>query len=118
MATHAGQKGENRRASRSCDNPNAEPCHSARRMKDTFTIRICANQVSNDLRCGYAGPMKRVQADFVIVGAGAAGCLLANRLSADPSCKVILLEAGARDWNPLIRVPMLAGLLYYLPALN
>jgi choline dehydrogenase len=46
-----------------------------------------------------------VQADYVIVGAGSAGCVLANRLSADPSNRVILIEAGGRDWNPLIHIP-------------
>lgn len=43
--------------------------------------------------------------DYVIVGAGAAGCLLANRLTEDPSVSVCLLEAGAPDRNPYIHIP-------------
>ena len=44
-------------------------------------------------------------ADYIIVGAGAAGCALANRLSEDPRNRVILLEAGGRDRAPLIHAP-------------
>jgi choline dehydrogenase len=52
----------------------------------------------------------RYAADYVIVGAGTAGCLLANRLSADPSASVLLLEAGGRDDWFWIDVPV--GYLY------
>ena len=46
-----------------------------------------------------------MKADYVIVGAGSAGCVLANRLTEDPTVKVLLIEAGGRDWSPYIHVP-------------
>ncbi|MHB8423792.1 MAG: GMC family oxidoreductase [Gammaproteobacteria bacterium] len=54
-----------------------------------------------------------MQYDYIIVGAGSAGCVLANRLSADPAIKVCLLEAGKPDRSTFIHVP--AGIAVILP---
>lgn len=59
-----------------------------------------------------------MEADYVIVGGGSAGCVLANRLSENPDHHVILIEAGGNDINPLIHVP--AGYIKTMvnPAMN
>ena len=44
--------------------------------------------------------------DYIIVGAGSAGCVVANRLSADPACRVLLLEAGGSDRNFWLKLPV------------
>ena len=56
--------------------------------------------------------------DTIIVGAGSAGCVLANRLSEDSRSKILLLEAGPRDTHPWIHVPLGYGKLFWRTDVN
>jgi choline dehydrogenase len=56
--------------------------------------------------------------DYIIVGAGAAGCVLANRLTEDRDVRVLLLEAGGRDLHPLLQIPIGWTMAAAHPAFN
>jgi choline dehydrogenase len=58
------------------------------------------------------------EADYVVVGAGSAGCAVAARLSEDMNRRVVLLEAGGSDWHPLIHIPLMTRLTSTLGSLN
>jgi choline dehydrogenase len=58
------------------------------------------------------------ETDYIVVGAGSAGCVLAERLTASGRHRVALIEAGGSDWNPYVHLPLGYGKLFYNPAVN
>ena len=61
---------------------------------------------------------ERFEADFVVIGAGSAGCAIAARLSEDPATRVLLLEAGGEDKNRWIHIPLGFGKTFADPSVN
>jgi choline dehydrogenase len=61
---------------------------------------------------------ERIEVDFIVVGAGSAGCAVASRLSENPETKVLLLEAGGEDKNRWIHIPLGFGKTFADPSVN
>jgi len=59
-----------------------------------------------------------IEADFIVIGAGSAGCTIASRLSEDPATRVLLLEAGGEDTNRWIHIPLGFGKTFADPSVN
>ncbi|HEY2131420.1 MAG TPA: choline dehydrogenase [Acetobacteraceae bacterium] len=62
--------------------------------------------------------METIEADYIVVGAGSAGCVIAARLTEDRSCRVVVLEAGGEDSSPWIHIPLGYGKTITDPRVN
>ena len=56
--------------------------------------------------------------DIIIVGAGSAGSIAANRLSQDQNLKILILEAGPNNFHPMIKIPLGYGMTFYNKSIN
>jgi len=65
-----------------------------------------------------AAGQNSIEADFIVIGAGSAGCTIASRLSEDPATRVLLLEAGGEDTNRWIHIPLGFGKTFADPSVN
>jgi choline dehydrogenase len=74
--------------------------------------------LTNDAGEAMATPRDTLEADFIVIGAGSAGCTVAARLSENPANRVLLLEAGGDDTNRWIHIPLGFGKTFADPSVN
>src|SRR5262249_5504432 len=108
-----------------CSKRSPSTCTSRGWARGKSSSRNCSPRARStcdlaDESCHKRAPRMGVSKgyDYVIVGGGSAGCVLANRLSEDDAASVLLIEAGGRDLNPLIHVPLGMGEMHEYDMFN
>ena len=95
--------------------PSDDPRQAKTKLPVSFLVDFARRRGKEAL---VRPPSPSAPFDFVVVGAGSSGCVVANRLSADPGTRVLLLEAGPRDEYKWIHVPGGYGRMMFHPELN
>ncbi len=70
------------------------------------------------MSAGASSTAATLEADYIVVGAGSAGCVAAGRLAQSGGFRVLLIEAGPRDTSPWIHLPIGYGMSFYNPRVN
>jgi choline dehydrogenase len=94
------------------------PIHHANMVETANVPPVGVGETGGDDMTTRQDVSERIEADFVVVGAGSAGCAVAARLSEDPRTRVVLIEAGGEDKNRWIHIPLGFGKTFADPSVN